>query len=203
MSDQQPYFPPVQPPAFGAQEPARESNWPKVIGIIMICLGAYGVIASLFGIGSTILAPKLFESMADSMPGPTNVLTEQARITKAYSGTILVTMALHGSLAGLLLAAGIGLLRRRRWAIGSAFLYAVLRIIHGASSQIILLPMTRELTGISLGSTGTPNPLGPEIVEWMVIGSVGLGIGIAWALPVFLLIWLRRSKIRQETAAWT
>lgn len=199
MSDQQPYMPPLQPPSDAWQVAQPQSTWPKAVGIIMIVLGAYGLFTMAIGIAGTVFMPYL-KDFLDSIGAGVGPAAGQFSAVEAHGGMVMTILVTHGLLAGLLLAAGIGILKRRRWSLAPAFVYAVARIIHATVSTIAQMPMQKEMLR---STSATPSPLPPRLMELLVNISVPITIAIGCALPVFLLIWLLRPRIKAETAAWT
>jgi hypothetical protein len=198
MSEHQPYMPPLQPPSDAWQVTPPESTWPKAVGIIMIVLGAYGLFVMAAGIAGALMVPHLKDFLGGTGAnlGPA---ANQFDAMEAHQGMLLVISVTHGLLAGLLLAAGIGILKRRRWSLPLAFVYAVARIIHATVATIAQMPMQKEMLR---STSATPSPLPPRLMELLVNITIPITIAIGCALPVFLLIWLLRPRIKAETAAW-
>jgi len=199
MSDQQPYIPPLQPPSDAWQVATPPSVWPKAVGIIMIVLGAYGLFTMAMGIAGTLFMPYL-KDFLDSTGAGLGPAAGQFSAMENHQAMLMTILVTHGLLAGLLLAAGIGILKCRRWSLAPAFVYSVARIIHATVANIAQMPMQKEM----LRSTAaTPSPLPPRLMELLVNISIPITIAIGCALPVFLLIWLLRPRIKAETAGWT
>ena len=93
-------------------------------------------------------------------------------------------------------------MKRRRWGVGTCRAWAVLKILLVLVNTVVGYYLQHgSLTAIS-EQTPAGAQMSPEFVDAMVV--LGLIIGIAWscALPVFMLIWLGRGKIKSETSAW-
>jgi len=58
-----------------------------------------------------------------------------------------------------------------------------------------------EIMGQSSG--GIPMPFGGGFYDVMIVVTLVFGLAWGWALPVFLLIWLSRGKIKNDVAGWT
>lgn len=111
--------------------------------------------------------------------------------------TISVPLAVLGlALACMLTAGGIGLLLRRRWAAGLLVWWAWLKIILSAASLLVTVPFM--LNAMDQTGAGSPVPMMP-----IMMASLVLGLLWAWALPVFIIIWFRRSATRGEVAGWS
>ena len=189
-----PFVPPTQP--GGIRAPQGASSWPRIIGIIAIVLGALGILGGLQG----MLAPWILEAVASIMPrgteGTLDAVVESAN-------WLIVTSIMTTGVAALLLAGGVGLVKRRQWGIGTCRAWAVLKML------LVLLN-----TGVgyfvqeaSLTALAEQTPRGAQMSEEFVTAAVVLGLilGVAWgwAFPVFMLIWLGRGRVKAETSAWS
>lgn len=193
QQDEQAALPPTVPGTVGLA-PAP-STWPRVLGMIGIILGALGILGGLWG----MVSPLFVSFMGSLMPPGAERAFEAAEQMNTWTvvGSILGLLV-----AGLLLAGGIGLLRRRLWGLGCYGMWAILKILLVAVNAGIALSM-QEATMEFINSS---NPRGPIIsagftsVMTVIVPASTLIWG--WALPVFILIWLARVKIKAETAKW-
>lgn len=190
-----PSTPPPAPPAAVPPPPPRA--WPMVIGIIAIILGALGALGGCVGMAVTPFlrviekvvpagqAPQL-EGLAELVP---------SMLILAFAGLVI---------AVLLLIGGIGLVRRRRWGMTACLAWAVVKIIfvvaHNVFGYLVNVAQFEQIETMT-GNAGGP-PLPVEFFAGM--GALGACFGIAWgwALPIFMLIWFTRRKIRDEVREW-
>lgn len=196
--------PPVPPMAPGPIPQAHPtSRWPKVIGIIAIVLGSLGALGGCVGMFGPMFADMIKE-VAEGQAG-TAATVVQMEVAAEWA-TWTVVQSICGLAVGVvLILAGVGLLKRRAWAPRATIAWAVLKmlLVIGASvggygqAKALIDRMADDpnMQGLPQGVTAFGS-----IVATIV---VGLGAVWGWALPVFMLIWFSRSKIKAETAQWT
>jgi len=163
-----------------------------MIGII---LGALGMLGGLWG----MVSPLFVSFMTSRMPpGAEHAFDAVEQMnTWMVVGSILSLLV-----AGLLLAAGIGLLRRRLWGLACYSAWAMLKILWVAVNTGITLSM-RDATMEFIGASNPSGPIIPARLTTLITVIVPVGALIwGWALPVFMLIWLSRAKIKAETVQW-
>lgn len=183
---------PTVPPTARYAAPALPVApvWPLAIGIICIVFGAGGVMVGLFGLVSF----SVFSSMTAGMQSAPQVIAEMQRMT-------ILTSAVNTPISALLLAVGIGLAKRRRWSLPLARGWAVLRMVAAVVSVVAgVMVQSKQLAFMS--SQGAVPPGMGRFTDLMAFTGVLFGLAWAWALPVFLLVWLGREKIRGQTREW-
>lgn len=186
-----PSTPPTQLP-YASPAPSG-SSWPGVIGVIAIVLGSLGILGGLWG----LLAPLVTDAMASFVPPEQRATLEVAKRWQAWTYVYSILSAL---LAVLLLVAGTRLLRRRASARGTCLAWAALKMLFVIAQAIVTALIQRE-TLAQMADLGTlPNM--PAFATIMQSAALVLVIVWGWALPIFLLIWLARPKIRAEIATW-
>ena len=104
-----PAHPPTMPGAIA--HPAREAMWPTPLGVIAILFGAGGVLMSVYGAATPWLMG-FFEGFTARGP------IDAASLMMKWAWWLAGLNALGVVVAGVLLFAGIGLLRRRAWSVG-------------------------------------------------------------------------------------
>lgn len=184
----------MQPGAIG--RPAARGNWPSVLGTILIVFGCGGVTGGLVGIASPYIHAWVM-SLAPQANPTLEVMSRWA------------TWTILSSLAALLVAVllptgGILLLRRRRRAVRMLRVWAVLKIIYAVLGMWLGLQIQGEepfvVNGPDPGRIGMP--LGRSFFTALGVAGICIGLIWAWALPGFVLIWLGRRKIQDETGVW-
>lgn len=175
----------------------KPTQWPKVIGVIATVFGALGAVGGCFGGLMMMLMPAMHEALKEVVPAgqPTGLegLQELGPQMVVLSGVAVV-------IAGLLLIGGIGLMRRRAWAVPVCITWAVVKILFVVvNSYNGMIIQTRQLEMMEQD----PNmPLTGDIAGILGVMSMIFGLLWGWALPIFLLIWLGRKTSRAEVARW-
>lgn len=182
------------------------SQWPKVIGVLAIVFGVLGAIGGLCaGLGalSTDILKKIM-SMAPQQPGVDQ--TAQLDVAAQYQGLSLLNAFATVSIAVLLIFGGAQLLKRQSVSRTTLLVWAVVKIVAVVAGSVLAFVIQQKQMELAIqqmnaGSTTAPIPAAGIM---KLIGAFGIGIAVlwGWALPVFLLIWLNRGKIKQEVAGW-
>ncbi|HVZ94884.1 MAG TPA: hypothetical protein VG797_10275 [Phycisphaerales bacterium] len=185
---------PAAPPTYRGTAPkqVRPPVWPTVIGVISIILGVGGILSGIWA----ILMFNVFGQFMGTMPGGQTM-------THDYGKLMLFTSVVAVLIAGLLLCAGIALVRRRRVAVPLHITWAIIKIVYaiGASivghfvQQVQLDAMNNDPQFAGAGTRAVGLGLG-----WFSV--IGIIIGIAWysVYPVFILIWFgaKRTSARER-----
>lgn len=165
---------PQQPQLAPQIQPVRSGLpvWPKVIGIISVVLAGMGIIAtpllSLFNRFNPVT-----KDIMDHFPG----------WHQAYEVASAV------GIGGLLLIAGILLLKHRPLAAPLYILWAILAI----GSTILDIVVISDV----LSSTGSDLPDAERMgMRIGMLATVPMGV----AIPAFVLYWFCRAKTRQDLA---
>jgi hypothetical protein len=120
----------------------------------------------------------------------------------AESHPWMIVLGLGAAVMGaILVIVGIGILKRRPWAIPVSRAWAGAKIFFTIAYNLINYQIQQEMMSTMPQGQNMPAMAAPFMTIFLVIG---LAVGIVWgcALPVFLLIWFRREKIQAETAEW-
>ncbi|MEM1107985.1 MAG: hypothetical protein AAGH99_04760 [Planctomycetota bacterium] len=174
----------------------RPSSWPVAIGVIAIVFGVGGMLGGLFG----MLAPVFNKLMASLDPNQAAVYEAQAKY--AWLGVAVSVVSL--AVAAWLLWGGVTLLKRRpaagarlkNWATAKIVLVVVL-----AGYQAVILPASMDAS--FQAQQQQSGAVMPEIfTQAIVIFSVVTTLLWGGALPIFVLIWFGRKKIKAEVASW-
>ena len=188
--DPQPLAPPTHPGAIAA--PVRPSNWPTVIGIIAIVLGAGGILVGLWGAA----APLLMRWFSWAM------IQGQAESLQAWLPWTVSSSLAAAAVAILLLVGGLKLVKRNPAAPRLLRLWAILKLLVAVFMTIVGILVQNDQFEAIQGSTGAM-PLGPGFFDLMA--GIGVVLSVVWygALPVFMLIWFARKKSKAEVAGWS
>jgi len=187
----QPATPPREPGALSI--PARPTAWPTALGVIAIVLGAMGVLGGCWG----TLAPFFMKMLADVLPPgqPTGLESFEK-----WGFWIALIQGIMMCVAALLLAAGIGLVKRRKWGVTAAYTWSVLKIVFVLLNVIPAYLMQQEQFEV-MTQQGVP-AMGGGFFEVFGVAAIAFGVIWGWALPIFFLIWFARATIKAETAEW-
>lgn len=193
---------PVSPPTDAGAIPPKPSSWPMVIGVIAIICGSLATLQGCIGLGSSAL----FGLFASAMP------EEQAGMmdaTESLTPLIMISGGLKMAIAIVLLIGGIGLTRRstrgpktcRIWAGLKMFIVVYSSIIGYLVQQAQMEAMQRMLEEDPNTAAAIPGFFGTFMA---ILGPLTLVLGIVWGwiLPIFMLIWFSRRKIKAEIAQW-
>lgn len=189
----QPVMPPMQP--GGMQMPEQRSAWPTVIGIIAIVLGSLGILGGCWGLAT----PWFLGVIKDIVPPGQATGMEFVEEWRAWT---VINSLVGTGVAILLLFAGIGLRRCRRWAVPTCVTWAVVKMLFVVVNSVLMYMIQRP--GLEAMAQQNPGMSGMGSGFLVLIGIISVVFGIlwGWAFPVFLLVWLSRAKIKAETAAW-
>lgn len=188
-----PASPPTQPGEL--RLPERRSNWPTTLGVVAIVFGALGCLGAIWGVVGTLLFP----AAATRMP-PNQAALAQAMAE--MSSTYLITSILTAPAAVILLITGIGLFKRRKWGITTGKVWAIIKMIVVVVSTYLGSVAQRAFSERMAQDPNMPQGAYSYIEISNLIWAV---TGILWgcALPIFILTWFSRYKIKAEVAAWT
>jgi hypothetical protein len=173
-----------------------------VIGVIAIILGSLATLGGCMSLGSSAM----FGLFASAMP------QEQAEMmdaTKAFMPLMMIAAGLTTPIAIVLLIGGIGLTKRSPWSPKTCRIWAGLKMLIVVYGSIIgylvqqaqMEAMQRMLEEDPNTAAAIPGFFGTFMA---ILGPLTLVLGIVWgwALPIFMLIWFSRRKIKAEIAQW-
>ena len=186
---------PLQPQIVPGPIPPRPPIWPTVIGIIFVVLGALGMLGAILEAIGPLMMERLGEMMPDEVP---DFMEPMA----AYRGMLFVRSAALFVVAGLLLTAGIGLLRRRSWAMPLAILWAVLKLGVVVFDAWLDAQVSRGV--MEAMSESGEMASGMQVMNATPFLWVGIVMTIVWgwALPLFTFVWFAVPKIRADVRGW-
>ena len=192
----------------------RQSVWPTVIGIITIIVGVVGIVqyglCAPIGLGMVGALGGVFERLGQSQPGTGMELqAAQFDAMAVYLVPNFVVTCTAAILAIMLLVGGIGLVRRRTWSPRTLVLWGILRIFQAAPYAMVgylaNTAMFQAMEDAAVSGPPGPGQMFPGFFAIMhALGMAGMVVQLLWfwALPVFVLIWFSRPKIRREVSTW-
>lgn len=191
---------PLAPPIPAHEIRPRPSRWPKVIGVISVVLGSLGVLGGICGTLAMVVGQGVMTLAAQQQQGASAVQAMQDQTS--FTVLSLLTGLL---LALFLLVAGVVLICRRRRGVTLLKVWAVCRIVAvGVGSVIgyfVGVAQMEVMQQTTMGSNQPPPGMASFITGGMILLFV-LGLLWGWAWPIFVLIWLRRQKIRDDYSTW-
>ena len=197
----------MTPPVEPGEIPHPTSAWPKVIGVITIVFGALGILVYGCGglIGNVIVVALSGAAQSGGAIDPVNAA--QMDVLRQYMPWTILSGLGSLALGVLLLVAGIGLLRRRSWSRKASVVWSILRMTYAIPTGVLgYIVNTAQFEAMEQAAASSSSPIPSGFFAIMhSLGPAGLGCGLVWgwALPVFLLSWFSRSKIKAEVAQWT
>lgn len=190
-----PLAPPTQVELPSRTMPAPAPSWPSVLGILALLLGLFGTLVGAFA----VLSPLVMSFWAQFVPaeGRTGLA-----VADRWTAWTVASGGLATGLSLLLMVAGIGLLRRRRWACALLQTWAVLRMMLAVGQVGVAYVIQQETLASMSQQMPAPMPAQQYVQLFALLGMV-ISLAWYWALPVFLLIWLARGRVREHVAEWT
>jgi hypothetical protein len=175
--------------------PPQPSSWPKVIGIIAIVLGSLATLGGLLGAASSYIT----EWGLSMMPAEARTAAMTETIVR-WRPWLVATSLCSAAVAVLLIVAGARLVNRRPSAPGLCRNWAILKMIVVLFVAAVTYHVQREQFANvpPAGTRGMP----AGMPAMMAVFSAAFGVLWGWALPVFMLIWFARRKIKEEVAEW-
>ncbi len=192
----------MTPPVDPGEIPHPPSAWPMVIGVIAIIFGSLAILQGCVGAVSSLF----MSSLSAIVPA------EQAAVYDAMEDLkpwMIMGAVLTLALGILQLVAGIGLVRRRSWSPTACMVWAGIKMMFVVGNTI-LADMAQQAQFEAMQEMMQQDPNMPAGASAMmdsfmqVFGVFAIVVGIlwGWALPIFLLSWFSRSKIKAEVAGW-
>lgn len=190
-----------------SRNPVVKTTWPKTIGIVTLL---FGVLGGLKGAGS-ILSSFFSEMLAKASNLPPEFY-DKWRPFMLGSGAGEICLGIFLFLGGFML------LYRKRFAVVILVLWALMKMLFGVVGTFFNYLMQKEQLPLMLeqqrkamqkaggagGGAGTEQVAEMVTSMTQVISTVMLFAGLIWVmvLPLFILIWFIRPKIRRELATW-
>lgn len=173
---------PPPPEAF----PESRSPVPKVFGIINIVYACIGGIWALFSLGIVLLMKSLV----------VNNSGEAGPALAAYDKLLVYTYvdaALKALLAGVLLAAGVGLLRKRMWAQKATVFWAVVRMVTAVLMVVLTLGPSREFQEVA-----NQGQRGQQAEFQQMAQGFGAVFGVIFVCiyPVLCLVFMSKKSVK-------
>ncbi len=173
----------------------------------MVIFGAFGMLGGCVGAAVVVMFTAASESLQS---GPARPGMEIQAAQAAAMSKYLVPVALSGvvsiGLGGLLLASGVGVLKRRRWGARLGIAWSVIKMIYAIPATLIgYLVNVEQFKAMADAAEQSAVPVSGfyAMISTYAPYSVWLGLLWTWALPVFLLIWFSRRFAKAERSRWS
>jgi len=201
MNDPSPYQPPsaVAPPPLAM--PSAEPASIKVFGILHLVLGGLGILTGLWGVVSSVFSSS-FVGIGVPAGEETEVLLEAQR---AYMEEI-TWVGVLGSvftlvLAGLLIVAGLGLVRKRpaglRWSNRYAWTSIATKLVNMVLAVLVTVPAVNRMLDAMMADSGAgADSIGTVMRVTTTVGSLA-GPLVMMSYPIVTLVLLNRRPVRE------
>lgn len=207
------------PPTLPGSVGARQSGavWPTVVGVIALVLGILAALGGLCGIFSALFIRVVFKLI-----GLEEELSQDPSLMHLDAWAIpLAVLNVAGLLvASVLIYAAVLTLRRRRtagaWMNRWSWSKIVLVVVMAAATYMMQTEQMEAVaaaaqanasgsgtSGVAGTSGGGPPAVLTMMTTTMPVLSFFFSVAWGWGLPIFMLIWFGRSKIKQEVAGWS
>lgn len=186
------------PPTDFAGIPQPRSKWPTVIGVIGIVYGALMLLCNCGG----LFTVQFYQWMSDlaAEAGEADPAFEiEMRVLESLQWTIVAAALIAMAATAWLIIASAALTGRRRWSRLGLMIWSTVELILLAASVGLQIHVAQR-TAEALTAEGLSDEVA-GVWLYTVIGIV-FTIMVSGALPVFLLAWFSRAKIKAETEAW-
>jgi hypothetical protein len=170
------------------------TKWPTVLGVIAIILGVLGALGAAF----TILSYGMLTRLAGAGGGGAQLQAQIQTQMEQTRGWAMICSAVELGVAVLLVAAGVGLVNRRRWGVSAARAWAIIKMAW-VVVRLVVGWQSQQMAFQSNPAFGGPNA---GFMRAMQAVGVVVSLVWGWALPVVMLVWLSRSKSKAEVATW-
>lgn len=176
------------------------STWPTVLGIVGIAFGLFGAMGGVAGVVVNLVMVAGEGFFADTLRGGPDA-PPTVDVALKYAGLNAALSTGAACLALWLLAAGVMILQRRPASRMVVLGWAMAKIM-------LVLLMSGVQVVVQLDTLGAMREIMPDMdmmgpVFWGV-AIVSALFNLVWgaALPVFVLVWFARARIKAEVAAW-
>jgi hypothetical protein len=162
--------------------PAPKSTGVTVLGVVMIVFGGLGLLSG----PSTLLSRELGKQTGSGR-------IQELMWSGAFGTWMFVALGIGTLMALLLLASGIGVLRRQSWARKAGLAYGIAGVVFGVVGQMVnilfLYPKLAAFEGADAAERG-------GAIGGIVGGVVGGLFGMV--LPIVLWVAMTRPTIKEE-----
>lgn len=208
------------PPPVPARQPMApstatpQSSWPKIMGIIGLIVAILGLLNSLGNIGYLLVMKvigfeRYFEFMTTAMENDPSIpegdpslemFSTMGATMDSMFVPIVVLSLLFLSLMVFMLIASLKLMKRVRKAKPLFIALSYVAIVVSLISAFIGHRINNQMMGEMFAAI---DPEMGSMVNSMITIFTIIGVVIAMVVPVFILIWFNRQRIKEEIAGPT
>ncbi|GAA5483189.1 hypothetical protein [Haloferula sargassicola] len=188
-----PYLPPRAPETPPLPDPQLPPTVIKVLGIIHLVFAAMGVLNAIFAIVGMVALGKMkgFAGTAGGSAAFGKYMSEIAWVS-------ILNAVFSIGLAGLLLVAGLKLLRHRanalRWSNAYAWTSIATKVVATVISLLVVLPAAHRMNG-AIGSQM------PQLQQTITTASSVVGSLVSFVYPILTLVLLNREPVKRFLAS--
>lgn len=189
-----PAAPPTTPGHLGTKR--RQTTWPRVVGILLIIVGALSVISSAFQLFSAIVNGAIGASMQGG--GEIEAVYE---VHHRYAWLLSMVYALNLVAATCPLIGGILLLKHRKMAWALLVHWSWAKILLACLTSFATFLFTRDVVnsvGALSGQPGVP----PSLSETMALIQAAFVLLIGMVVPILVLCFFLPRKTRHQMQGW-
>ncbi len=186
------------PPTFTTA--VQKTEWPKILGIVSIIFGAFGLMTGFCGVISSVALGPISEAMQKFVPANQNAASpaDTFQAMEKLQGWMVANAVLTALIAILLIVGGAKLIKRQAQCRMILLYWATLKILLGVFGTALgFLSFQDQMQAMQKS-----NPLNPMMTS--TFGLISMGFAFLWAIAgaVFIIIWFKRDKIRSEVSSW-
>ena len=172
------------------------STWPRTLGILAIVFGALAVLGGVLTAVGQIFSEQ-FAKMAPEGQRAAMTSLEQ------WKSWIVTEQVLRVALGVLVIVAGAWVMQRRPKGVKWMHIWSGLKIVLVIGALALgLQTVDVQVAAMQQSVQGTQTPMSPAMMK--TVAQFSLGLALLWgaALPVFMLIWFGRQRIKNEVSSW-
>jgi hypothetical protein len=180
----------IKPPVNQAAT-EQAAVWPMTIGVLGITFSTFGIMGGCV----TIAAPWIIRAFAEKMPEK-----DRATLTMfdQWTSWIVIDAVAWLVLSIAMVIACINLMRHRGSSRSLILIWAILKIGYSLGDSVLSYVMATS--AFSQSENASPAPGG--FLGLVGISGAVLNFLFYAALPVVMIIWFSRTKIKSEMATW-
>jgi len=193
--------PPVRmaPPTSPGIPQRREHAWPTPLGIVLMVFGVGAILGALWSVaGAALMSGFLWPTPEDS-----GMVAAMAEMNWMQYPLAFASLALGATC----LYAGLGIARRKPGSGRVARIWAVAKLALAFTASAVGAYIQRSMMTVAMEEQVTSGASMPPGGNFFYVGIAAATFLFSWvwlsALPVFVLLWLRRPVIAQEIARWS
>jgi hypothetical protein len=179
------------PPQRVGEAPAQPSIWPVVLSVIGLSFSAFGALGGCI----TASTPWLLDAISKMMPAEDR---GDLAVVEQWQWWIVADALVWLLLSIAMIVACLKLIKRRPSSRAWIMCWAWLKIAYSIGDSVLSYAMAAWAVEHSEDMADAP----AGFLGIVGIGGAALNFAFYAALPVFMLIWFSRRKIKNEMAGW-